>query len=103
MKLLWLSFAIGLVVMTAMFVWSFHLENDFSGQYGTEAFHRQFWVSFFIGILFYVAGCVALGPMMKAHNAMLFGVGVILTGVALFQVIMPRVNFESWTGASDIC
>lgn len=99
-KLSWSSFALGLLVMIAMFLWSFHLENDFSGRYGTESFHRQFWFTFFIGIFFYAAGSAALGTLIKTQSAMFFGIGVILTGVALFQLIMPRVDFHGWTGAS---
>ncbi|HET7442624.1 MAG TPA: hypothetical protein VFJ47_15080 [Terriglobales bacterium] len=99
-KLSWLSFALGLAMMTAMFVWSFQLQHDYSGQYGTEPFHRQFWVTFFLGIFFYAAGCFLLGLTMKAQHALILGIGVILTGVVLFQLIMPRVNFEGWTGGS---
>lgn len=87
-------------MMTAMFVWSFQLQHDYSGQYGTEPFHRQFWVTFFLGIFFYAAGCFLLGLTMKAQHALILGIGVILTGVVLFQLIMPRVNFEGWTGGS---
>jgi hypothetical protein len=86
--------------MLLMFLWSFHLENDFTGQYGTKNFHHQFWLTFFAGALLYLLGCLAVGTTMAMQTATVFGTVATLAGVLLFQIIMPRVNFHGWTGGS---
>jgi hypothetical protein len=99
-KLSWIVVALGLLIMVAMFIWSFHIENDFTARYGTNAFSRQFWITFFAGTLLYVVGCVGLGATIAIQNAAIGASGAMLAGVALFQVGMPRVDFEGWTGAA---
>ena len=99
-RLPWFCVAVGLLVMLLMFIWSFHLENDFTGQYGSKNFHHQFWLVFFTGALLYLLGCLAVGTTMKMQTGTVFGAVAALAGVVLFQVIMPRVDFHGWTGGS---
>jgi hypothetical protein len=92
--------AAGLLVMCGMLVWSFHLAKDFSGGYEAVNFHRNFWLGFFVGAGFYLAGCLGLGVNLKLRMAMLGGAAALAAGFAMLILLMPFVDFEGWTGAT---
>ena len=92
--------AAGLLIIFAMFFWSFHLAKDFTGRYETDGFHRHFWNLFFVGGCVCLLGCLGLGATIKLRASVKLGIIALGSGFGLTVVLMPFVDSEGWTGAS---
>jgi hypothetical protein len=95
-----LLLAVGLLIIFAVFFWSFRLAKDFTGRYETDSFHRHFWNLFSIGGCACLAGCLGLGATIKSRAAITMGIIALASGFGLTILLMPFVDFEGWTGAS---
>jgi hypothetical protein len=92
--------AVGLLIILAMFFWSFRLDKDFTGRYETASFHRHFWNLFFIGGCVCLAGWVGLGATIKSSATIKMGIIALASGFGLTILLMPFVDFEGWSGGS---
>jgi hypothetical protein len=92
--------AVGLLIIFAMFFWSFRLAKDFTGRFETDSFRRHFWNLFFIGGCVCLAGCLGLGATIKSRATIKIGIIALASGFGLTILLMPFVDFEGWTGAS---
>jgi hypothetical protein len=97
-RLSYIFAGLGLLLMAGMFIWSFHLDRDFTGKYASAGFHQHFWTVFFGGASLWLLGCIGLGGMLESRVAVRGGIAAFVASVVLFLVLARYVDFEGWTG-----